>query len=978
MKNILLKGGPGTGKTITARAISYYVGQKGQTIDSVYQEDFCADRDAIENYVQSEFVEYIQIHPSMTYDDIVYGIEVTPNGNLTMAYAEKRIKLLCDRASGRTETFFVILDDIGRTNPGRLLGNLLYAMEYRNQPVALADGKTLVIPDNVCFIITECRTIYGAAMEYAIRRRFDYEKELVPDRDVLSRYYAPALPGALIDTVVNVFETICNFVRLHMISDVSVHKENYIPGHGLLMTDRGGTPNEILTRIKQKFEYQVMPYLGQMNASGIIIATEDEMSGFADLILNQINAGQAVSPNLATVEKVFCDTHQPISVFTMADSYQYYVNNILPNGCKEHRTIIECIVDTIFLNGIFPVQKALSDIFLNTGSIGFEHRTRPGTYASFLVDEKEQNNYGYIRPNFRPYHSSRPCKKAGSRWGPVVANGVTLTSGKSTGYKVTYANGTSQVFIALNAFRNAGFDTSVYTIHSYENTASIYCALYHLVNTYLSAYESSLIVMGGMNSDLCKLVGLERRCWKQKNIEAQRQQSGDAKLIYLAQAVLSLRTLQSSVNTTVDVDADKFRDLVSGTTPFSVSAYEDMYHVTGAVKSIVIEGVNTMIDVNDYQRIMEDTGVRQMIFQGPPGTSKTFESKKFVLQQLNPSSPVLAMANPSQEDISVALEDYKLSAADYGDPANSGKLTTGGWDLVQFHPSYGYEDFIRGIDVKPNNGQPVYDSVNRLLGKIAEFAKMAEQAAGIGALPKFYLIIDEINRANLATVFGELIYGLEYRDSKVSTPYEVVDRVINGISKDIVLGKNLFIIGTMNTADKSIDAIDYAIRRRFIFVDSPAKRDVVKACYQGTMGVTDENSIELFLFNSVGELFEDNRFFNEEYQRSDVKIGHTYFLRSSATDYVKRITEKFVFQVVPILREYVKDGILDAYEDKAALEHSVVQIVAAADYEEKTKLFAEEIMLFIKHFGEKDSSLRVMDNQYIADYIEDLCNQMGY
>ena len=103
---------------------------------------------------------------------------------------------------------------------------------------------------------------------------------------------------------------------------------------------------------------------------------------------------------------------------------------------------------------------------------------------------------------------------------------------------------------------------------------------------------------------------------------------------------------------------------------------------------------------------------------------------------------------------------------------------------------------------------PSYESVNRILGKIAEFAKLASERARGGAIPKFYLIVDEINRANLATVFGELIYGLEYRNSRVSTPYEVKEKISGAITKDIILGKNLYILGTMNTADKSIDAID--------------------------------------------------------------------------------------------------------------------------------------------------------------------------
>lgn len=392
------------------------------------------------------------------------------------------------------------------------------------------------------------------------------------------------------------------------------------------------------------------------------------------------------------------------------------------------------------------------------------------------------------------------------------------------------------------------------------------------------------------------------------------------------------------------------------------------------------KGVLKMVDLKDYQKIMENIGIRQMIFQGPPGTSKTFESKKFVLSQLNPSASSLTKAFTSQEDISNDLDQYKLTDADYANPTSSTKFTTGGWDLVQFHPSYGYEDFIRGIEVKIPAGQttPSYESVNRILGKIAEFSKAAADNAAGGPQPKFYLVVDEINRANLATVFGELIYGLEYRNSKVSTPYEVKNNVTGDITKDIVLGKNLFILGTMNTADKSIDAIDYAIRRRFIFIDSPANRDIVMKCYQNVSGNTDENSIELLLFDAVQRIFDDSRFFNNEYQKSDVRIGHTYFLRDRKRGYEDAIIEHFIFQVIPILREYVKDGILDVTENLVPLEHVVSEIHSAGSGEEQIELLSENIMLYVKEFGNLTKSNATIDNEYIGKFLDDLRKEFGY
>lgn len=160
---------------------------------------------------------------------------------------------------------------------------------------------------------------------------------------------------------------------------------------------------------------------------------------------------------------------------------------------------------------------------------------------------------------------------------------------------------------------------------------------------------------------------------------------------------------------------------------------------------------------------------RQLIFQGPPGTGKTLIAKK-------------------------------LALAIAGDPSRV--------ERVQFHPSYAYEDFVEGY-------RPTAAGAFSLQpGPIKRIAAKAAASA-----EKFVLLIDEINRGNLAKVFGELYYLLEYRGEPITLQYSQVP---------FVLPDNVFIIGTMNTADRSIALLDMALRRRFQFVDLIPDRPPLK------------------------------------------------------------------------------------------------------------------------------------------------------
>ncbi len=220
----------------------------------------------------------------------------------------------------------------------------------------------------------------------------------------------------------------------------------------------------------------------------------------------------------------------------------------------------------------------------------------------------------------------------------------------------------------------------------------------------------------------------------------------------------------------------------------------------------------------------------------------------------------------------------------------------GCWEIVQFHPAYGYDDFVRGIQAKTEDGKISYQVVSRVLDKLVKEHRKRDN-------PTTVLIIDEINRANLAQVLGELIYGLEYRDSPVQTTYEIGKE--HG-TLAIPRGR-FFIIGTMNTADRSIGRIDYAVRRRFAFLQLNPNRDVILR--QADVPQADRDwAAALFdnvstLFNSAGPAAQ--RYLAQEFHPDDVRVGHTYFLGPR-----RDVRLKFAYQVYPLLREYYKDGVL--------------------------------------------------------------------
>lgn len=234
-----------------------------------------------------------------------------------------------------------------------------------------------------------------------------------------------------------------------------------------------------------------------------------------------------------------------------------------------------------------------------------------------------------------------------------------------------------------------------------------------------------------------------------------------------------------------------------------------------------------------------------IILQGAPGVGKTFAAKR------------LAYSLMGEED------DSRI-------------------EFVQFHQNYSYEDFMMGY-------KPSEEGFELKYGVFYRFCKKAENQPG----KNFFFIIDEINRGNLSKIFGELLMLIEkdYRGTKATLAY-------NGMP--FVVPENLYIIGMMNTADRSLAMIDYALRRRFSFFEiDPGFESEGFRNYQKTL----ENDTFDELIKKVIELNEEIT--GDKSLGKGFCIGHSYFCGMKKTDCTDEWMQDVVdFDILPMLSEY--------------------------------------------------------------------------
>ena len=256
---------------------------------------------------------------------------------------------------------------------------------------------------------------------------------------------------------------------------------------------------------------------------------------------------------------------------------------------------------------------------------------------------------------------------------------------------------------------------------------------------------------------------------------------------------------------------------------------------------------------------------KQVILYGPPGTGKTYYAEKACCE--------LAARNIFRKSFNSLSEDEKNTIVGNG-------RTNGVVRMCCFHPSYGYEDFIEGIKPRIINNQTVFEPKDGIFKQICSDAKEAPNK-------KFYLIIDEINRGDISRIFGELIMLIESgkRGKQVILPL---------CNEPFSVPENVYMVGTMNTADRSIALLDVALRRRFGFIELLTDYSLLEG-------------VEIDGLPLAGWLKELNIRICEHIGKDarNLQIGHSYFLEKEKAivdqEKFKRIIKE---DIITLIEEY--------------------------------------------------------------------------
>ena len=347
-------------------------------------------------------------------------------------------------------------------------------------------------------------------------------------------------------------------------------------------------------------------------------------------------------------------------------------------------------------------------------------------------------------------------------------------------------------------------------------------------------------------------------------------------------------------------------------------------------------------DGGDEKETMKKEFDKNVIFYGPPGTGKTYTTAKRAVE--------ICKTESEKE-----LTDYSEIMKKYNELKKKNRI-----EFITFHQSYGYEEFIEGIKPIVSNEDDESDSENSqeikyeiVDGIFKKFCDKARKAQDKENKEPYVFIIDEINRGNISKIFGELITLIEI--TKRAGKKECISTKLPYSNEEFTVPDNVYIIGTMNTADRSIALMDTALRRRFKFEEMLPNYDLLKDILVEDEGIKVNIGAMLKAINERIEYLYDR----------EHTIGHAVFLELKENNNIDKLENIFKKSVIPLLQEYF-------YED-----YEKIRIVLGDNAKDEDEQFISAVSIPKDVFEGDIGDIDIPEKKYIIKY-ENFRNIMAY
>ena len=358
----------------------------------------------------------------------------------------------------------------------------------------------------------------------------------------------------------------------------------------------------------------------------------------------------------------------------------------------------------------------------------------------------------------------------------------------------------------------------------------------------------------------------------------------------------------------------------------------------------------------DEKETMKNEFDKNVIFYGPPGTGKTYTTAKRAVE--------ICKTESEKE-----LTDYSEIMERYNELKKKNRI-----EFITFHQSYGYEEFIEGIkpvisneddeseDESENNKESKtnikiendvkYDIVDGIFKKFCDNARKAiiETHDNKENKEPYVFIIDEINRGNISKIFGELITLIETTKRSGEGKEECISTKLPYSNEEFTVPDNVYIIGTMNTADRSIALMDTALRRRFKFEEMLPNYDLLKNIFVEDEGVKVNIGAMLKVINERIEYLYDR----------EHTIGHAVFLEKGKDNRIdidiNKLENIFKKNIIPLLQEYF-------YED-----YEKIRIVLGDNAKNEDEQFISAVSIPEDIFEGDIGDIDIPEKKYIINY----------